>query len=269
MFASSTISGKTCKAFSKFLLNAQRCKPIKRTCSNRRQAIVAMSSAVQQGRFPEPVVKRAGKEHKATVFMLHGLGDTGHGWADVASMWGASLQDVKFVFPTAPTRPITLNMGMAMPGWFDLTSLDKNTWVDDKAGMQESLRYLEGLIEKEIENGIPAESIAVAGFSQGGAVALLMLRSKIAVSGIVGMSTFLPLRHETPLVSSENAATPVLLCHGDMDQVLAYENGKDSFELLKGTGVQADFKTYRGMQHSACPEELEEVKQFFTKVLKR
>lgn len=152
---------------------------------------------------------------------------------------------------------------------------------------------MEGLIQNEIEAGIPSTSIAVVGFSQGGAIALMMLRSKLQLAAIVGktlirhvassilifqttclsglsnvgMSTYIVLRSEPSICSTENSSTPVLLCHGDQDGVVYYDNCKLSLQLLQKAGVNVECKVYKGMQHSACPEEFEDVKKFLAAAL--
>jgi lysophospholipase-2 len=128
-------------------------------------------------------------------------------------------------------------------------------------------RYIEGLIEQEVASGIPTSKVLVAGFSQGGAVSLLMLRSQHQLAGVIGLSTYLPLREEPPIISEANKQTPVLMCHGDTDQVVAYNYGKQSYEKLQEAGCAVQFKTYPGMGHSACPQELEELKKFITEKL--
>lgn len=147
------------------------------------------------GKFGELVVQPAKEKHTATVIVLHGLGDTGHGWKAAASQIRLGPH-VKFLFPTAPTRPITLNMGMAMPGWFDISTLEPNIErmiaKMDHTGIQQSVDYVAELINKEVEAGIAPDRIAVAGFSQGGHVALkAVLTSQKRLAACIGMSTWL------------------------------------------------------------------------------
>jgi len=107
----------------------------------------------------------------------------------------------------------------------------------------------------------------VAGFSQGGAIALMMLRSSIKLGAVVGLSTYLPLRDQDP-VSEANRGTPVLMCHGDRDQVVAFEFGRSSEAVLRKHGVSTEFNTYSGMGHSACQAELKDFKEFVSNHLK-
>ena len=129
------------------------------------------------------------------------------------------------------------------------------------------VRYLEELIAAEVAAGIPSDRVVVAGFSQGGAIALMMLRSSMKLGAVVGLSTYLPLRDQEP-VSEANRGTPVLLCHGDKDQVVAYEFGRSSDAVLRNLGMSTEFNTYQGMGHSACQAELKDFKEFVIKHLK-
>uniref|UniRef100_A0A7S1X842 Phospholipase/carboxylesterase/thioesterase domain-containing protein n=1 Tax=Tetraselmis chuii TaxID=63592 RepID=A0A7S1X842_9CHLO len=229
-------------------------------CRPGRSIVAAMSSLS----YPKPTVFEAKGEHKATVIILHGLGDTAAGWASMGRQF--AMPGTKFIFPTAPMRPITLNMGMVMTGWYDITSLDKINAQEDVEGIKESWRYVEGLIQAEEEKGIPTDKIVVAGFSQGGVVAMMGARSSKKLAGIVGMSTYMPLREEEPVLSAENMSTPILMCHGERDMVVAYEYGKGTAEKLKQLGADVTFTSYAYMGHEACLEELEEVKGFLSKV---
>lgn len=226
-----------------------------------RRTATSMSAAKLA--YPEPLVFKPAAEHKSTLIMLHGLGDSGMGWADIAPMLSPDLPNTQFIFPTAPMRPITVNGGMRCTGWYDIAALDRlSNESQDAEAMHESKRYVEELIQQQIDAGIPSSKIAVGGFSQGGAMALMMLRSKYQLAGVVGLSCYLLLHEQLPLVSEENKQTPVLMCHGDSDQVVAYEFGKRSFEQLKGAGCSVELNTYRFMGHEACQEELLAMRDF-------
>eukprot|EP00887_Chlorella_sp_A99_P000559 scaffold17.g559.t1 len=238
-------------------------------------------AATAYGRVP-PIVVASKKEHKSTLLMLHGLGDTGDGWEDIAYMLGDELPNTKFIFPTAPVatrapargpaacaalRPITVNGGMQCTGWFDIASLDRLTAEQDAEGLHASKAYVEEILRQEAAAGVPSPSVVVGGFSQGGALALLMLRSELQLAGVMALSAYLPLHHEEPLVSAANAATPVLMCHGDCDPVVNYAFGKRSYEELKQAGARAEFKAYRFMEHEARPDELQDVRAFLKGLL--
>ena len=130
----------------------------------------------------------------ASVIWLHGLGASGDDFVPVVPELGlAGGPGVRFIFPHAPVRPITINGGMSMPGWFDITSLEFEDREQDLTGMQESVEIVNQLIEKEIESGIKPEHIVIAGFSQGGVIALLAaLQGKFKLAGVIALSTYLP-----------------------------------------------------------------------------
>lgn len=221
----------------------------------------------------------------ASVIWLHGLGDTGNGWADVGPqlatvrlalnrarrvVWrltcpraSQSVPHARFIFPTAPTRPVTLNGGMAMTAWFDLTSLSDINQEEDGAGILGSVAYVESLVKAEVAAGVARDRIVIAGFSQGGAVALTAgMRSPSPFAGVVALSTWLPLAKSYPAeLGAGAAATPVVMCHGTQDMVVQTAYGSRSAEALKALGVATDFHTYR-MAHSAVPEELALVAQW-------
>mmetsp|Transcript_35018 Transcript_35018/g.99255 ORF Transcript_35018/g.99255 Transcript_35018/m.99255 type:complete len:274 (+) Transcript_35018:313-1134(+) len=218
--------------------------------------------------FGELVVRNATEAHTATLIVLHGLGDTGHGWYQAASQIKLGPH-VKFLFPTAPTRPITLNMGMEMPGWFDIKALgDPQQMLQQMGsadGMQESLDYVRGLIEKEISYGIAPERIVVAGFSQGGHLALkTVLQSPVRLGGCVAMSTWLePFSFEV----SAAKEVPFLVCHGSQDPLIPSFLSSTTEGLLKAAGVNVTLKMYPGMQHSTCPQEMNDFTQFVSPLI--
>ncbi|KAI8672917.1 hypothetical protein LRP88_02562 [Fusarium phalaenopsidis] len=219
-----------------------------------------------------PLVFPAASRHTATVIFVHGLGDTGHGWASAVENWRRRqrLDEVKFILPHAPQIPISVNMGMRMPGWFDVKQLggDVNTLVrsEDTEGIKRSQQYFHNLIQEEIDAGIPSERIVLGGFSQGGAMSILSgLTCKNKLGGIIGMSSWLLLSQSfAGMVSptDANRQTPVKMFHGDADPIVNIQRGKLSVDLLKELGYDVTWKVYPGMGHSACLEELDEVEAF-------
>ncbi|KAK1768808.1 hypothetical protein QBC33DRAFT_448385 [Phialemonium atrogriseum] len=217
-------------------------------------------------RFP------ATARHTATVIFVHGLGDSGHGWAAAVENWRRRqrLDEVKFILPHAPSIPITINGGMKMPGWYDIVdlggSLDAMRRSEDAAGIVRSQEYLHSLIQQEMDAGIPAERIVLGGFSQGGAMSLFAgLTARVRLAGIVAMSSYLLLGSKLGdyLPSPElNRATPILMAHGTADAVVGFPVGRMSYEMVKQRGYNVTMKIYEGMGHDACPEELDDIEAF-------
>lgn len=206
--------------------------------------------------------------HTATMIFLHGLGDSGHGWRDACEYWARSAPHVKFVCPHAAPAPVTLNGGMRMPSWHDIKSLEKID-AEDYKGLPESRQLIEALLEREIEAGIPSDRIVVGGFSQGAAmssVTTYQFSKKLA--GMVALSGYLPFNGQfKTVIAAANAQTPALVCHGTADGVVNFKAGVNLYETLRDAGVPVEMKTYKGMGHSACQEELADVGAFLAKVI--
>ena len=173
-------------------------------------------------------------EIKATVIWLHGLGDSGHGFAPIVpELRLPDALGVRFVFPHAPERPVTINGGMRMRAWYDIKSMDFDKRAD-LTGVRESAEQVEQLIEAEISNGVPPEKIILAGFSQGGVIALhLGPRFSKSLGGIMGLSTYMC---QPELLANEahpaNQQTPVFMAHGEMDDVVPIAMGKAAYDTL-------------------------------------
>ncbi|KAI1815410.1 acyl-protein thioesterase-1-like protein [Poronia punctata] len=219
-----------------------------------------------------PLRFAASAKHTATVIFLHGLGDTGFGWASAVEGWirRDKLNEVKFVLPHAPRMPITAAEGMQLPGWFDIAALTgkvediRNN--QDERGLMETRDYISSLVQAEIDAGIPANRIVLGGFSQGGAMALLSgLTSKVKLGGVIALSAWLPLDSKFAALAQEsnvNQDTPVFMAHGSVDTVVPTPFGKMSYEALKKLNYPVTMKLYNGMGHSACQEELDDVETF-------
>lgn len=206
-------------------------------------------------------------QHTATVIFLHGLGDTGHGWA--AGFQTIKADHIKYLFPNAETSPVSLNMGMMMPSWFDIKSLNFGG-DEDAEGIRKSSKFLESLIEKEEKAGIALNRIVIGGFSQGGAVALhSAFFSGKKLGGVVALSSFIPLHEEILRISPNDTLKqmPFLQCHGKVDPVVNYKFGEMSASVLKKFSDNHVFKSYPNLQHSSCDEEMDEVKLFLAKIL--
>jgi len=213
------------------------------------------------------VIVKATAKHTASVIFLHGLGDTGEGWSSM-------LQDIaqpyiRYVCPTANSIPVTLNMGMRMPSWFDIRGLTPDS-NEDEPGIKAAAERLQALIADEEKLGVARGRILVGGFSQGGAVALYTALTSSAdkpLAGVVAMSSWLLLARSFPAALKGNRETPILQCHGDSDHMVTLEFGQMTASLLKSFTKNSQFKTYRGMDHSSCPQEIEDVKEFISKCL--
>jgi len=212
-----------------------------------------------------PVVIAARVKHTSTLIFLHGLGDTGHGWASAIGALRPS--HVKVVCPTAPTMSVTLNAGLKMPSWFDLKALDASG-PEDEEGIKQACSLVHAMIDNEIKEGISPANILLGGFSQGGALALysaLCYPEKLA--GVVALSCWLPLRKSFPAAQKCPNDIPVLQCHGDCDPIVPYKWGQMTTSLLKTLLKSPEFKSYRGLMHTSSDEELQDVKEFVNKTL--
>jgi len=210
-----------------------------------------------------PVVIQASSKQTATIIFLHGLGDTGHGWA--ASLASIKPPYAKLICPTAPAIPVSLNMGMRMPSWFDLKSLDPNA-TEDQEGIKKSADTIRKIIQDEIKAGIPANRILVGGFSMGGALALYLgLTEHTSLGGIVALSSWLPMHRSFPWDSAARPA--VLQCHGEADPLVLYSFGVMTSAILKSHLPKYTFKSYPQLQHTSSEQEMEDVKTFMKEVL--
>ena len=192
----------------------------------------------------------------AAVIWLHGLGADGFDFVPVAEAL-ALPTPLRYLFPNAPLRPITLNGGMPMRGWYDILSLDRNG-LQDETGVRASAARVDGLIQAQIEAGIAAERIILAGFSQGGAIALhTALRHPLRLGGLLALSTYLPLAGQLASeASAANRDLPILMCHGTRDPVLPAKLGEDSRDALRAMGYSVQWQDYP-MEHQVCLEEIE------------
>lgn len=215
-------------------------------------------------------------DRPASLIFLHGLGDTGAGWSflrDACSV-RPSLRNLRTLFPTAPSIPVTLNGGMRMPAWFDLYGLVEGAKRDTE-GLEASRKRVEELVAKEVAAGVPPERIVIGGFSQGGAVALSTgLQFKSRLAGIIALSTWLPVPDQAAgqkLVDSAggaNKATPIFFGHGDEDQLVSLDWAKTSSRMLKTCGCsKVEFHTYQGVGHGADDQEIEDLLDFVEKSL--
>jgi phospholipase/carboxylesterase len=204
----------------------------------------------------------------ASVIWLHGLGADGHDFEPaVPQLARAQGRAVRFVFPHAPVRPVTLNGGMPMRAWYDILQLNRRA-AEDEAGVRSSDAAVRTLIRRENERGVPSEQIVLAGFSQGGAMALYSgTRMPEKLAGMIGLSCYMPI---AAAFSTErhaaNHGTPIFLAHGSLDPVIEPQLGETSRALLVAAGYAVEWHSYP-MGHSVCPEELAAIAAFLQRVL--
>ena len=202
-------------------------------------------------------------EHKATVIWLHGLGADGHDFEPIVPELKLPAElGVKFVFPHAPVMPVTINGGYQMRAWYDIRDADLAN-REDKDGVRQSAAEVQKLIEAEIDSGIPSEKIVLAGFSQGGAIALhLATRFKHKLAGIVALSTYLTMPEQlTDEKSDTNIDTPIFMAHGAQDPVVPIQRGQSSAKILQDNGFQVSWQDYP-MPHAVCLEEIQALGQY-------
>ena len=204
----------------------------------------------------------------AAVIWLHGLGADGHDFAGlVPELDLSNCPPIRFVFPHAPSMPVTVNGGYVMPAWYDILGPDLVS-QQDAAGIQASERAIVALIAQEVARGIPAERIVLAGFSQGCAMALhTALRLPQKLAGIMALSGYLPLADRlTAQRHPANGSTPVFMAHGTQDPVVVIARGEASRDALAALGQPVEWHSYP-MPHSLHPREISDISAFLAQVL--
>ena len=204
----------------------------------------------------------------ASIIVLHGLGADGNDFVPIAEeLQLGAIGPVRFVFPHAPVRPVTINGGMAMRAWYDLLHADL-VRREDEAGLRASRLDIEALIAKERERGIAASRIVLAGFSQGCAMTLLTgLRHTERLAGLIGLSGYLPLADTSAAErSAASMALPVFMAHGRDDTVIPLARAAASRDALQALGCVVDWHEYP-MAHSVCAQEVGDLNRWLLKVL--
>lgn len=201
-----------------------------------------------------------GPEPRGSVIWMHGLG--ADCWDFVSIVKELYLPDdlpLRFIFPQAPTRPITINGGHVMPGWYDISMAELER-KPDEAGVRESQGFIDALIAREVSRGIASNKIILAGFSQGGAIALQAgLRQTQALAGILALSTYLTLGDSLAKEkTTANANIPILMAHGTQDPVVPLALARSSRDAMAALGFKVEWREYP-MQHSLCAQEVEEI----------
>ena len=208
----------------------------------------------------------------AAVIWMHGLGADGNDFAPIVpELRIANAPAIRFIFPHAPMMPVTINNGYVMRAWYDVSfgDLEGKTRQADEKGVRASQVAIGKLIEREAARGIAFDKIAIAGFSQGGAIALQTgLRYPHKLAGIMALSTYLPLAESLPAeASAPNRAIPVFYAHGSADPVIPMAMATTSRKVLGAAGYAVEWHEYP-MQHSVCPEEIRDISAWLAKVLR-
>lgn len=208
----------------------------------------------------ETIVIEPEAEAKACVIWLHGLGADGHDFEAIVPELGLpSGHGIRFVFPHAPFMPVTINQGYVMRAWYDILSMEIAA-TQDEAGIRRSAEQIVALLEQQRSQGIAAERIVLAGFSQGGAIVLHTgLRYGEKLAGIMALSSYLPLEDKLEREAAEaNRKTAVLLAHGNQDPIVPYRLGVQTRRVLKDLDYPVQWQEY-AMEHSVCLEEIKEI----------
>ncbi len=208
----------------------------------------------------------------ASLIVLHGLGADGNDFVPVAQALDLSaIGPVRFVFPSAPVRPVTINGGHEMRAWYDIFPPGTAPALarrEDEPGLRASMQQVQGLIDRETARGVPAGRIVLMGFSQGCAMTLLTgLRAPQRLAGLAALSGYLPLAGTLAAErSAANADVPVFMAHGEDDDIVAPERGEAARDALQALGHAVDWHTYP-MGHSVCPEEVADLNRWLLRVL--
>jgi phospholipase/carboxylesterase len=216
----------------------------------------------------EAVILEPAGKHRASVVWLHGLGADGHDFESIVPELGLSDElGIRFIFPHAPKRPVTINGGMIMRSWYDIKNPDLRQ-QRDRDDFDGSAAILASWINAEIASGIPADKIIVAGFSQGGAITLHCgLSFPLTLAGLLVLSSYLPFADVTEQQASKaNKETPILMMHGQHDPVIPIDFARESCALLKSLQYPIEWYDYP-MQHGLCLEEIRQISDWLTRTL--
>ena len=212
------------------------------------------------------------RDVKASIIWLHGLGADGNDFAPIVPQLNLTMDfGVRFIFPHAPSIPVTINNSYVMPAWYDIKQIDVEQRTDagshaDVEQLRESAMWVHNLIDREIERGISSEKIIVAGFSQGGAVSFeAALTYSKPLAGIMALSTYFATSN-TIQINPIHQSVPILICHGALDPVVPESLGKKSLSTLEELGFEVGYHSYP-MEHAVCPEEIEDIGSWISKIL--
>lgn len=213
----------------------------------------------------EAVIVETGRESVGSIIWLHGLGADGHDFEPIVpELRLPATLPLRFIFPHAPVRPVTINGGMRMRAWFDIRSFDADG-LPDVDGIEASCASLDALVDAEIERGVDRDRIVLAGFSQGGVIAMhTALRSPQRLAGLLALSTYLPLVDRLAGYPT-HAGLPVFMAHGQFDPVLPLPMGIASRDAISSIGLEPEWREYP-MAHAVCPQEIADVSGWLTSV---
>ena len=214
----------------------------------------------------ETIVIETSQPIKHSVIWLHGLGADGHDFSPIVPE--LNMPNTRFIFPHAPHKPITMNNGYEMRAWYDLFGLSMQH-KQDEAGMREMQKNIEALIANEVAQGISESNIVLAGFSQGGAMALFTaLRHPKRLAGVLALSTYVSLKEKLgEEANPANQDVPILMAHGSFDSVITLDTCLVSRNLLESLNYKLEWHEYP-MAHSVCGEEIDDISRFLSKVFK-
>lgn len=220
----------------------------------------------------ETIEIETAKNPAASVIWMHGLGADGNDFVPIVNELELDgTPPIRFVFPHAPMRPVTINNGYVMRAWYDVSlgDLEGQSRRADEMGVRESQAHITALIEREARRGVAAENTVLAGFSQGGAIALQTgLRHPRKLAGVMALSTYLPLAESlSQEATPANKPTPIFMAHGTYDPVVPLMMGAGSMTVLTGLGYAVEWRQYP-MPHSVCPEEIQDIGAWLRRILK-
>ena len=211
-------------------------------------------------------ISEIGSKLEYCVIWLHGLGADGHDFFSIVPQLNLPAQPgIRFIFPHAPRQPVTINGGYVMRAWYDIIAPDL-TMRQDKAGILRSAELIREIIDEQIQQGIARDKIVLAGFSQGGAMALhIGLRETNGLAGIMALSCYLPLADELPVPEAADNDLPIFMAHGNCDAIVPLQAGVTSKDMLKTQGYPITWKDYP-MEHSVCAEEIADISEWLQQV---
>ena len=207
-----------------------------------------------------------GVEVNAAIIWLHGLGADGNDFAPIVPQLATpDTFGIRYVFPHAPSIPVTINNGIVMPAWYDIKGLDSDRHIEDR-DVQQSAHWVHNLIDREVQRGVSSERIIVAGVSPGGAVAFeAALTYPKPLGGIMALSSYFATAG-TIDINPIHSTIPIMICHGTMDPVLPDALGRKSFATLQNLGFVPEYNDY-AMEHTVCPQEIIDIGDWITRAL--